>query len=65
MVKAKKRNLFLIVIGVLAIVFAGIFGGSVAKSCSRTIDPPTVCYYGCPNSKRVRRLSLKKRLEKA
>ena len=64
MVAKKKRGVFLLVL--LLAALAGL--STVSAACSRSCRPgieDIKCYYGCPNSKRVRRLNLKKTKEKA
>ncbi len=59
-----KKKSWLVVLLAAIVALVGI--GALTAGCDRTPSNPTqdyVDYYGCPNSKRVRRLNTKKSRE--
>ena len=56
----KKRSAWKL-ITLIVMIIAGAVGVTTLSACScRSVIDEPVAYYGCPNSKRVKKLRLKK-----
>ena len=64
MTKGKKRGLIVLLIALAAIAGFSTVTTACSRSCRIPFEDPKA-YYGCPNSKRVRKLNLRKSKENA
>ena len=61
--KKRTRGIIILLVALAAIAGFSTVTTACSRSC-RVIEDP-VSYYGCPNSKRVKKLNLRKRRENA